>query len=300
MRTLKKRVRPVSFPLSKVCLIAIEDDGFGNCPICNRRMKIWQIYGHTDTCTGAPPPEKTISDRSTKSFAASRPSAQSKGLERLPALNYSMLKEPNLRKKLQDLGISTAGNRALLERRHKEWTTLWNANCDSIRPKRRAELLRDLEEWEKTQGGRAPALSRSVNSAPDVKDKEFDGSAWATKHDSTFKDLIASARKSRAVAKQMTEEASSVADNKPSGDGEGAIGATSNSLGSMNVGLNSSTTVVTYNTSSGGGSGMSFEGVYENTDSTKFGNWTQQLIIEEPGESTSRGSTGQDISTEYK
>ncbi len=70
-----------------------------------------------------------------------------------------MLKESALRKKLAELGLSTAGNRQLLERRHKEWLMLWNANCDSAHPKRRSELLQDLETWERTMGSRAPVAS---------------------------------------------------------------------------------------------------------------------------------------------
>ncbi len=42
-----------------------------------------------------------------------------------------------------------------------------------------------------------------------IKDKDFDGTAWAVKHDSSFEDLIANARKSRRQAEQKTEEDSS-------------------------------------------------------------------------------------------
>ncbi|KAF3352924.1 Choline-phosphate cytidylyltransferase [Verticillium dahliae VDG1] len=38
-----------------------------------------------------------------------------------------------------------------------------------------------------------------------VKDKEFDGAAWATKHDNEFKDLIANARRSRSQAQTKKE-----------------------------------------------------------------------------------------------
>jgi E3 ubiquitin-protein ligase RAD18 len=47
-----------------------------------------------------------------------------------------------------------------------------------------------------------------------VKDKDFDGAAWATKHDTSFKDLIANARKSiKPVPKpadQSTEKSDGV------------------------------------------------------------------------------------------
>ncbi|KAK3182089.1 E3 ubiquitin-protein ligase rad18 [Lecanicillium sp. MT-2017a] len=132
---------------------------------------------------------------------------QPRNLDRLPAVNYSMYKEQALRKKLADLGIPNQGPRQLLERRHKEWITIWNANCDAMNPRKRSELLHDLDVWERTQGGRAPVSGRAVQTAMAIKDKEFDGAAWATKHDDSFKDLIANARKSRLEAKQKAAEA---------------------------------------------------------------------------------------------
>jgi E3 ubiquitin-protein ligase RAD18 len=118
-----------------------------------------------------------------------------------------MLKEQALKKKMLELGISSQGPRILLEKRHKEWLTLWNANCDAAIPKKRSELLHDLEVWERTQGGRAPTTGRVIQTAAVIKDKDFDGAAWAAKHDSSFKDLIANARKGREEAKKKMEEA---------------------------------------------------------------------------------------------
>jgi E3 ubiquitin-protein ligase RAD18 len=111
-----------------------------------------------------------------------------------------MLKETALRKKLSELGISSTGPRALLEKRHKEWVTLWNANCDAAKPKRRQQLLHDLEVWERTQSGRAVMGGRIGSSAVMVKDKDFDGRAWASTHDESFRELIENARRSRVKA----------------------------------------------------------------------------------------------------
>ncbi|CCF35585.1 DNA repair protein rad18 [Colletotrichum higginsianum] len=194
------------------------DDGLVPCPICSTRMKEAQVFRHLDTCTGAKAP--TIARASTS--RTSTPNTPARGgprstpaPDRLPALAYSMLKDTALRKKMTDLGLSTTGSRLQLEKRHKEWVTLWNANCDSARPKRRAELLHDLDVWERTQGSKAPMF---VRPGVAVKDKEFDGTAWAAKHDTSFKDLIANARKSKAQALPKTEEAAAPA----SGDGSPA------------------------------------------------------------------------------
>lgn len=175
-------------------------------------MKEWQVFGHLESCPGpsaAKNSNNTVNSDTTFSFGQSN-RRQQKTLERLPPLNYSMLKEQALKKKMADLGISNQGPRILLEKRHKEWLTLWNANCDAAIPKKRSELLQDLESWERTQGGRAPTTGRAIQTAAVIKDKEFDGAAWAAKHDTSFKDLIASARKSRLEAKKKTEEAEQV------------------------------------------------------------------------------------------
>jgi E3 ubiquitin-protein ligase RAD18 len=119
-----------------------------------------------------------------------------------------MLKDTALRKKMGELGLSASGPRPLLEKRHQEWITLWNANCDSAKPKKRSELMNDLDVWERTMGGLAPTMSRAANMGAQIKQKDFDGAAWATKHDTSFRDLIAKARGSRAQAGQKAAEPS--------------------------------------------------------------------------------------------
>ncbi|KAF5587736.1 e3 ubiquitin ligase RAD18 [Fusarium pseudocircinatum] len=183
-----------------------EPDGLVACPVCESRMKEWQVFKHLETCTGpVQRPRGTPGSSSNTSFNQQRP--QTKAPDRLPAINYSMFKDQALRKKMSDLGISNQGPRILLERRHKEWMTIWNSNCDAARPRKRHELIHDLDVWERTQGGRAPTTGRSIQNAAIIKDKEFDGAAWAAKHDSSFKDLIANAKRTRLEAKRKADEA---------------------------------------------------------------------------------------------
>ncbi|KAH6632770.1 hypothetical protein F5144DRAFT_262550 [Chaetomium tenue] len=211
------------------------DDGLVACPICWARMKSWQVDRHIDnSCPGSPQPQKvsssTTNNRSGSGFGPARslfqnPPTPTKAPERLPALAYSMLKDTALRKKMGELGLSTAGSRQMLEKRHQEWITLWNANCDSAKPKRRSELMHDLEVWERTMGSRAPTMSRAANMGAQIKDKDFDGAAWATKHDTSFKDLIAKARGSRNKAVQKKDEANEAGESgTPRDDGKGING----------------------------------------------------------------------------
>ncbi|GKU03098.1 e3 ubiquitin-protein ligase rad18 [Fusarium langsethiae] len=182
------------------------EDGLVACPVCQDRMKDWQVFTHLESCTGPKPkPQRTVSSVSSPIYSQQR--QPTKAPDRLPTINYSMYKEQALRKKMADLGISNQGPRTLLERRHKEWMTIWNSNCDAARPRTRQELLHDLDIWERTLGGRAPTTGRSVQNAAIIKDKDFDGAAWAAKHDTSFKDLIANARKTRLEAKEKGEKA---------------------------------------------------------------------------------------------
>lgn len=119
----------------------------------------------------------------------------SKGLERLPAINYSLMKDGMLRKKFRDLGIPDWGHRPVLQKRHTEWVNLWNANCDAKYPKSKRELLHELDVWERTQGGSATQSSFGSNNANTVMRKDFDATKWSEEHDSDFKRLIANARK---------------------------------------------------------------------------------------------------------
>lgn len=105
------------------------------------------------------------------------------------------MKENVLRKKLRDLGIPDWGAKSLLQRRHTEWVNLNNANCDSKNPKSKKELLKELDLWERSQGGQAILYHR--DQTPSVMRKDFDGGAWSAAHGGDFKKLIENARKGR-------------------------------------------------------------------------------------------------------
>src|SRR4051812_8175840 len=102
-------------------------------------MPAQKVDRHLDTsCPGSPQPQPqpTISPSLFRGFVSSAPAT--KPPDRLPALSYSVLKEAALKKKMNELGLSVSGTRPQIERRHQEWVTLWNANCDSLRPKKRS------------------------------------------------------------------------------------------------------------------------------------------------------------------
>ncbi|KAJ5366403.1 DNA repair protein (RadR) [Penicillium brevicompactum] len=179
----------------------VPDDGLVACPICNRKMKEEAVFPHLNVHQEGESPKKP--PPAPSSFGSLRAPPKSlvlsgKPVERIPAINYSILKENALRKKLSDLGIPNWGPKQLLHRRHTEWMNLWNANCDSKIPKSKRELLQELDVWERTQGGLAAGPSPFVSNS-NVMRKDFDAKEWSSSHDDDFKRLIANARKKAGV-----------------------------------------------------------------------------------------------------
>ena len=232
--------------------------GLVSCPVCNRRMKVEAVEPHLDKCIAdtSNPTKPTQPSTPSLSLSSSHipspsqnhqsrhrqlPSRSSNPLlstsfpskasikqvpppqpqSRLAQLNHSLLRDRQLRQKLSELGIPDWGPRALLIRRHTEWVNLHNANCDALRPRSKRELLKDLDVWERTLGGLAPAVTGTAagnvsggggggggdesttlidgkgSAAAAVMRKDFDGKGWARKNRNEFDELIAVARQSR-------------------------------------------------------------------------------------------------------
>ncbi|KAK6436236.1 E3 ubiquitin-protein ligase rad18 [Oleoguttula sp. CCFEE 5521] len=168
------------------------DDGLVECPLgCGKRMKIDAVEPHLDRCEDEQQEERRAKLRPPFRLA---PRTAPKAQERISEPNYSMLNDLAMRRKLKDAGLSNTGVKQLMIKRYTEWVNLWNANCDSSDPRSRREIMRDLETWERTQGGKAhvPAMSSSVMR------KDFDGADWANSNKDDFSRLIADARKKRA------------------------------------------------------------------------------------------------------
>ena len=172
------------------------NDGLSACPICQKRMKPEKVFAHLDVHNGTAAKSPTLATpANSRYFGRSNQSDSVQPMERLPQINYSLLRDTQLRKKLTELGIPNHGPKALLMKRHTEWVNLVNANCDSRRPKSKRDLLRELDVWDKTQGRHLTDSAGPNTSA--VMHKDFDGAAWATNHDTDFKRLIANAKLKR-------------------------------------------------------------------------------------------------------
>jgi E3 ubiquitin-protein ligase RAD18 len=136
--------------------------------------------------------------------------------KQLSHLNYNFLKDRDLKKKLQEQGIPAFGSRQLLMRRYTQWVDIFNANLDSPRPRSNRELLKELDTWERTQGGHAPNQGQVVPTG--VMKKDFDGAEWSGKHRSHFDDLVAKAR--AKVASRPKEDEGETTTKEISTNGE--------------------------------------------------------------------------------
>lgn len=169
------------------------NDGKVECPICQARMKEEEVSPHIDRVHSEP---TTNSAPTTTMFGLQRGiqvqpnDVEAKTPEPLSALSYNLMNEAALRKKFTTLGIPNQGNKQSMIRRHQEWMNIWNANCDSSKPRAKRDLLRDLDVWERTQGSQA----RGNNDHDGIMSKDFDGTTWARTNDDDFKQLIARAR----------------------------------------------------------------------------------------------------------
>lgn len=210
-----------------------QDNGLVECPLgCGKRMKIEAVEPHLDRCEDEKEAEKRAKSRTpVGGLRSSKPSPRNtpRPQDRISELNYSLLKETAMRKKMDELGLPNFGNKQLMVRRHTEWVNLWNANCDSSNARSKRELLHDLDIWERTQGGRAPTTNQGYG----IMRKDFDGNGWANKNKDDFSRLIADARRKKTTASATSEskegeQSPSISKNEANGGvNEGAIASAS-------------------------------------------------------------------------
>lgn len=202
------------------------DDGLVTCPLgCGKRMKEEQVFNHLDRCEDEKKQaDKAKSKASANGLARAKPfsSQNARPQDRINELSYGMMKETALSKKLKEIGLPNSGSKQLMINRHKEWVNIWNANCDSTKPRTRRELLHDLDTWERTQGGKAPNVT-GLNST--IMRKDFDHAAYGRRHQDEFSRLIADARRKKSnpatEPKKSDEEEQNEGTSQIDNDGDG-------------------------------------------------------------------------------
>ncbi|XP_060095586.1 E3 ubiquitin-protein ligase RAD18 isoform X2 [Heteronotia binoei] len=108
------------------------------CPVCGVPVHGLHINKHLDSCL--------TSDEKKESL---RSSGQKRRF--LPKVVYNLLSDRDLRKRLKQHGLSTQGTKQQLIKRHQEFVHMYNAQCDSLNPKSVEEIVKELENNEKTR-----------------------------------------------------------------------------------------------------------------------------------------------------
>ncbi|CUS13128.1 unnamed protein product [Tuber aestivum] len=228
--------QPSSQPSSQNQVICLDDDdgdedykpppssGMVACPICSQYMKEKRVDSHIESgCPKESPasPRKRLrggessffgSSKSQSGYTPAFPPASKRvdtkpgapypnpanplDLHPLPKIAFNMMKESALRSKLQELGIPSYGSKRTLQDRYNEWLTLWNANVDSVTPKSKKELLKQLSSWD------------AINRVPVVEKTKVAGwtdQGWSESNKSHYDELIAKARTPRVKPEPVKE-----------------------------------------------------------------------------------------------
>ncbi|KAM7170174.1 E3 ubiquitin-protein ligase RAD18 isoform 2-T2 [Macrochelys suwanniensis] len=109
-----------------------------DCPVCGVAIPEQYINRHLDSCL--------TRDEKKDSLRSSGHKRKS-----LAKVVYNLLSDRDLKKKLKEHGLSIQGTRQQLIKRHQEFVHMHNAQCDSLNPKSVAEIVKELENNEKTR-----------------------------------------------------------------------------------------------------------------------------------------------------
>ncbi|KAF8777324.1 E3 ubiquitin-protein ligase RAD18 like protein [Argiope bruennichi] len=141
-----------------------------SCPVCYKTVSGGRINIHLDKCLQI---QEKESERKS-----------------LPKLVYHLLSEKEIRKRLKEHGLSTSGDRQTLIRRHKNFVTLYNANCDSLDPKPVEDLVLEIERQEIEERANTVPKQIQINKKSDISHIEKQQETYVKQHQSQFNSLI--------------------------------------------------------------------------------------------------------------
>ncbi|XP_043266098.1 E3 ubiquitin-protein ligase RAD18-like, partial [Colletes gigas] len=124
---------PRSAKRSNVTVVEKTDDVI--CPVCKVTISEMHINRHLDDC---------LKRESIKN----RPQVRESNRQPLPKLVFTLMKEAVIRKKLKEFGLSTQGDRRVMETRLQRYIVLYNAECDKSNPRPVSDLIKQCEDEE--------------------------------------------------------------------------------------------------------------------------------------------------------
>ncbi|KOX73258.1 E3 ubiquitin-protein ligase RAD18 [Melipona quadrifasciata] len=132
---------PLMFtPKSSKCPIATktEETKIVICPVCKVSISELKINRHLDDC---------LKRESTNE----KPQITELKRKPLSKLVFSLMKDVVLKKKAKEFGLSSQGDRKILEARLQRYIVLYNAECDKPNPRPVSELIKQCEDEENTE-----------------------------------------------------------------------------------------------------------------------------------------------------
>ncbi|KAJ1110640.1 hypothetical protein NDU88_007988, partial [Pleurodeles waltl] len=169
-----------------------------DCPVCGVGISEQYINRHLDSCL--------TSDEKKESL---RSSAQKR--KPMAKVVYNLLSDRELRKKLKEAGLSSQGPKQQLIKRHQEFVHMFNAQCDSLTPKSAAEIVKEIEQNEKTRAQlQSKSGEQSMTFTKDQSEQEIEGihSGYRQKHKNEFQFLVDQVKNRwrKPVKKELEEE----------------------------------------------------------------------------------------------
>ncbi|ROL50732.1 E3 ubiquitin-protein ligase RAD18 [Anabarilius grahami] len=177
------------------------------CPVCGVCVPEQHINKHLDMCLSR-------DDKKEGLRSGGRRKA-------MPKLLYTLITVPKLKKMLKECHLSAQGSRDQLVRRHREFTHIYNAQCDSLNPKSAEEIAKEVENNERLKNQldskRKPVIVTTKNQT--TEEIEELHSKYRKQHSSEFSRLIAQVRgrletSKRAQIKQEEGKSTEGTDSK--------------------------------------------------------------------------------------
>ncbi|XP_071041597.1 E3 ubiquitin-protein ligase RAD18-like [Parasteatoda tepidariorum] len=140
------------------------------CPVCYNAVLGLTINAHLDSCL-----KQQFDDGRRKT---------------LPKLVYHLLTDKEIKMRLREHKLPVNGDRQALIRRHKNFITLYNANCDALNPKPVSELVKEIELQELEERINSLPKEIQVHKKSDLSLIEQQHQSYIKKHQSQFNSLI--------------------------------------------------------------------------------------------------------------
>ncbi|XP_076239720.1 uncharacterized protein LOC143182557 [Calliopsis andreniformis] len=161
--------------------ISTEDTKVVICPVCKVTISELHINKHLDDCLK----RESMKDKPEMMKSKRKP---------LPKLVFSLMKDAVLRKKLKEFGLSSQGDRRVLETRLQRYIVLYNAECDKLNPRSISELLKQCEDEEnlekKMNKTSSIIVKLQVNRNADQSVIDDERKKYLESHKESFENLI--------------------------------------------------------------------------------------------------------------